>query len=66
MGLVKTSTWTGYLSSSASMGSLMNENGNERDDLRIDVERVGPGTETIDEVRRASLEHPSTWAVSAV
>ena len=59
MGLVKTSTWTGYLSSSASMGSLMNENGNERDDLRIDVERVGPGTETIDEVRRASLEHPS-------
>ena len=37
----------------------MNENGNERDDLRIDVESVGPGTETIDEVRRASLEHPS-------
>ena len=37
----------------------MNENGNEHDDLRIDVERVGPGPDAIDEVRRASLEHPS-------
>jgi Copper amine oxidase, enzyme domain len=37
----------------------MNENGNEHDDLRIDVERVGRGPEAIDEVRRAALEHPS-------
>jgi hypothetical protein len=37
----------------------MNENGNERDNLRIDVERVGRGPDAIDEVRRVSLEHPS-------
>ncbi len=34
-------------------------NGNEHDDLQIDVERVGPGPDAIDEVRRASLEDPS-------
>jgi hypothetical protein len=34
-------------------------NGNEQNDLRINVETVGRGPETIDEVRRASLEHPS-------
>jgi hypothetical protein len=33
-------------------------NGNEHDDLQIDVERVGPGPDAIEEVRRASLEHP--------
>ena len=37
----------------------MNENGNEHDDVRIDIERVGRGPDFIDEVRRASLEHPS-------
>ena len=37
----------------------MSENGNQHDDLQIDVERVGPGPDAIDEVRRASLEHPS-------
>ena len=37
----------------------MNKNGNEHDDLQIDVERVGRGPDAIDEVRRASLEHPA-------
>ncbi len=36
----------------------MSENGNEHDELRIDVERVGPGPDAIDEVRRAQLDHP--------
>jgi hypothetical protein len=37
----------------------MSENGNEHDDLQIDVERVGQGPDDIDEIRRASLEHPA-------
>src|ERR687893_3015629 len=37
----------------------MNENGNGHDDLQINVEWVGQGPDAIDEVRRASLEHPA-------
>jgi hypothetical protein len=33
----------------------MNENG----DLRIDIERFGPGPEVIEEVSQAALNHPS-------
>src|SRR5215210_3421578 len=32
---------------------------NERDDLRIEIERFGPGPETIDEVSEAALKHRS-------
>jgi hypothetical protein len=32
---------------------------NERGELQIDIERVGRGPDDIDEVRRASLEHPA-------
>ena len=31
----------------------------ENDDLRIDIERFGPGPEVTDEVSRAVLDHPS-------
>jgi len=37
-------------------GSVMNE----QDDLQIDIERVGPEPETIEEVSRAALENPSS------
>jgi hypothetical protein len=37
----------------------MDENGNEHDDLRIDIERIGQGPDAIEEVRRASLQHPA-------
>ena len=37
----------------------MNENGNEHDDLRIDIETVDRGPDVIEEVRRVSLEHPA-------
>src|SRR5215210_9515660 len=36
-------------------GSIMNEQG----DVQIDIERLGPEPETIEEVSRAALEHPS-------
>jgi hypothetical protein len=32
---------------------------NEQSDLQIDIERLGPEPETIEEVSRAALEHPS-------
>jgi len=38
----------------------VSENGNEHDELQIDVERLGPEPETIEEVSRAALEHPSS------
>ncbi len=31
----------------------MNENGNEHDDVQINIERFGPGPEAIDEVTQA-------------
>src|SRR5918997_5062214 len=37
----------------------MNEYGNEHSDLRVNIERVGPGPETIDEVSQALAEHAS-------
>jgi hypothetical protein len=37
----------------------VSENENEHNDLRINVESFGRGPDIIDEVRRASLEHPS-------
>ncbi len=37
----------------------MNENGNEHDDMQINIERFGPGPEAIDEVTQATLNHPS-------
>src|SRR5215204_3830835 len=37
----------------------MSENGNEYDNLQINIERFGPGPETIDEVSQATLHHPS-------
>ncbi|MBA2533407.1 MAG: hypothetical protein H0V21_00180, partial [Rubrobacter sp.] len=37
----------------------MSDYGNEHDDLRIDIERFGPGPEVIDEVSQAALNHPS-------
>jgi hypothetical protein len=33
--------------------------GNDHDDLQIDIERFGPGSEVIDEVSLAVLNHPS-------
>jgi hypothetical protein len=35
------------------------ENGNEHDDLQINIERFGPGPEDIDEVSQATFHHPS-------
>src|ERR671911_1341651 len=37
----------------------MNENGNDHDDLQIEVEQFGPGHEVIDEVSQTVLDHPS-------
>src|SRR5918997_700653 len=37
----------------------MNENGNDHDDLQIEVEQFGPGPEVNDEVSEAVLDHPS-------
>src|SRR5918995_2595655 len=37
----------------------MNENGNDHDDLQIEVEQFGPGPEVIDEVSQTVLDHPS-------
>jgi hypothetical protein len=37
----------------------MSENGNEHNDVQINIERVGRSPDVIDEVRRASLEHRS-------
>src|SRR5918992_498019 len=37
----------------------MNENGNDHNDLQIEVEQFGPGPEVIDEVSRAALDHAS-------
>src|SRR5215210_1482519 len=37
----------------------MSDYGNEHHDLRIDIERFGPGPEVIDEVSQAALNHPS-------
>ena len=37
----------------------MNGNGNEHDDLRIDIEGVGRGPDAIEEVQQVSLEHPA-------
>src|SRR5215216_3278301 len=37
----------------------MNENGNEHENLQINIERFGPGPEAIDEVSQATLNHPS-------
>ena len=37
----------------------MNENGNEHDDLQINIERFGPGPEATDEVSQTLLDHPS-------
>ena len=37
----------------------MKENGNEHDDLQINIERFGPGPEDIDEVSQATFHHPS-------
>jgi hypothetical protein len=37
----------------------VSKNENEQNDLRINVEMFGRGPDTIDELRRASLEHPS-------
>jgi hypothetical protein len=38
----------------------VSENGNEHNELQIDVERLGPEPETIEEASRAALEHPSS------
>ena len=32
----------------------------EQGDLQIDIERLGPEPETIEEISRAALEHPSS------
>src|ERR671911_1396324 len=37
----------------------MNENGNDHDDLQIEVEQFGPGPEVIDEGSQTVLDHPS-------
>jgi hypothetical protein len=37
----------------------MTGNGNEHDDLQINIERFGPGPEDIDEVSQATFHHPS-------
>ncbi len=38
---------------------VMTENGNEHDDLQINIERFGPGPEAIDELSRAAFELPA-------
>ena len=37
----------------------MNENGNEHDDLQINIERFGPGPEVIEEVSQAVSNYPA-------